>query len=48
MLKLSLYNYNEVYIFVKGTVTVANKAAADVNGNNTNINVIFKNLKIQN
>ena len=41
MLKSS--DYSDVYILVKGTITVNNTPAADPNANNTNKKVIFKN-----
>ena len=43
MLKCSLCDYSDTYIFVKGTITVNNTAAADADANNTNKKVIFKN-----
>ena len=43
MLKLSLCDYSDAYILVKGTITVNNTAAADADANNTNKKVIFKN-----
>ena len=43
MLKSSLCDYSDAYILVKGTITVNNTAAADVDANNTNKKVIFKN-----
>ena len=43
MLKSSLWDYGDVYILVKGTITVNNTAAADDDANNINKNVIFKN-----
>ena len=43
MLKFSLCDYSDVYIHVKGTITVSNTAAADADANNTNKKVIFKN-----
>ena len=43
MLKSSLCDYSDAYIHVKGTITVNNTAAADVDANNTNKKVIFKN-----
>ena len=43
MLKSSLCDYSDAYVHVKGTVTVNNTAAADVDANNTNKKVIFKN-----
>ena len=43
MLKSSLCDYSDVYILVKGTITVNNTAAAGAAANNTNKKVIFKN-----
>ena len=43
MLISSLCDYSDVYILVKGNVTVNNTAAAGADGNNTNKKVIFKN-----
>ena len=43
MLKSSLCDYSDVYILVKGTMTVPNTAAAGANANNANKKVIFKN-----
>ena len=43
MLKSSLCDYSDVYILVKGTITVNNTAAADADANNTNKKVILKN-----
>ena len=43
MLKSSLCDCSDVYIFVKGTITVNNTAAADADANNTNKKVVFKN-----
>ena len=43
MLKSSLCDYSDAYIHVRGTITVNNTAAADVDANNTNKKVIFKN-----
>ena len=43
MIKSSLCDYSDAYIHVKGTITVNNTAAADVDVNNTNKKVIFKN-----
>ena len=40
MLRSSLCDYSDTYILVKGTVTVANTAAAGV-ANNANKRVIF-------
>ena len=43
MLKSSLCDYSDAYILVKRNITVNNTAAADVDANNTNKKVIFKN-----
>ena len=43
MLKSSLCDYSDVYILVKGTITVNNTAAQGAAANNTNKKVIFKN-----
>ena len=43
MLKYSLCDYSDAYIFVKGTITFNNTAAADADANNTNKKVILKN-----
>ena len=43
MLRTSLCDYSDVYILVKGTITVANTAAAGAAANNSNKKVIFKN-----
>ena len=43
MLKSSLCDYSDAYILVKGTTTVNNTAAADVDANDNNKTVIFKN-----
>ena len=43
MLKSSLCNYSDAYILVKGTITVPNTAAGDVDANNPKKKVIFKN-----
>ena len=43
MLKSSLCDYSDAYIFVKGTISVNNTAAASAAVNNTNKKVIFKN-----
>ena len=43
MLKSSLCDYGDAYIFVRGTITVNNTAAADADPNNTNKKVRFKN-----
>ena len=41
MLRASLCDYSDVYILVKGTITVVNTAAVDAEANNTKKNVIF-------
>ena len=43
MLKYSLCDYSDAYIFVKRTVSINNTAAADAAANITNKKVIFKN-----
>ena len=43
MLKSSLCDYNDAYIFVKGTITVNNTAANSAAKNNTGKTVTFKN-----
>ena len=43
ILRTSLCDYSDTYILVKGTITVANTAAADADANNTNKKVKFKN-----
>ena len=43
MLKSSLCDYSNTYILVKKTVIVINTAAADVDVNNTNAEVKFRN-----
>ena len=43
MLRSSLCDCSDAYILVKGTITVANTAAAGAAANNSNIKVIFKN-----
>ena len=43
MLKSSLCDYSDAYIFVKGTITVNDTATADADANSTNKKVIFKN-----
>ena len=45
MLKSSLCDYNDVYILIKGTITVPNTVAADADANNTNKKVIYKRNK---
>ena len=42
-IRLSLCDYSDAYILVKGTITVPNMAAAGAAVNNTNKKVIFKN-----
>ena len=44
MLKSSLYDYSDAYIFVKGNITVNNTANADATANNTNKKAILKNF----
>ena len=44
MLISSLCDYSDAYIHVRGTITVNNTAAADADANNTNKEVIFKNV----
>ena len=46
MLRLSLCDYSDSYILVKGTVKVANTAAQDQPNNAANKNVIYKKGKI--
>ena len=43
MLKSSFCDYSDVYVLVKGTITINNTAPADVDANNTNKKVILKN-----
>ena len=43
MLRTSLCDYSNAYILVKGTITVANTAAADADANNTIKKVIYEN-----
>ena len=43
VLKSSLCNYSDAYILVKGTITVKSIAAADIDANNANKKLIFKN-----
>ena len=43
MLRSSLSDYNDVYILVKGNITVNNTTGAGAAANNTNRKVIFKN-----
>ena len=42
MLRSSLCDYSDAYIFVKGNITVKNTAAAGADANNTNKKVISK------
>ena len=42
-LRSSLCDYSDTYILVKGNISVNNIAAANVDANNTNKKVIFKN-----
>ena len=46
MLKSNLCDYSDAYILVKGTITVNNIAAADVDANNNNKKVMFKNCAL--
>ena len=49
MLKLSLYDYIDVYILIKGTISVKNTAAADAAENNANKKLykkVLNDLKI--
>ena len=46
MLKSSLCDHSDAYILVKGNITVNNTAAADIDANNTNEKVIFKNCAL--
>ena len=43
MLRSNLCDYSDADILIKGTITVANTAAADSDTNNTNKKVIIKN-----
>ena len=43
MIRSSLYDYNDSYILVKGTIPVPNMTAAGAAVNNTNKKVVFKN-----
>ena len=43
MLRSSLCEYSDPYIFAKGNISVNNTAVADADANNTDKNVIFKN-----
>ena len=42
----TLWDYSDAYILVKGNITVNNTTAADVDANNTNKKVIFKNCAL--
>ena len=42
ILRSSLYDYSDAYIFVKGNISVNNNAAAAAAENNTNIKAVFK------
>ena len=42
MIRLSLCDYSDAYILVKGTITVPGTSAQGVPVNNTNKKVIFK------
>ena len=46
MIRSRLCDYDDVYILVKGTITVPNRAAAGAVVNNTNKKVIFKNCAL--
>ena len=43
MLRSSLYDYSDVYILVKGNITVNNTDADGAAANSNNKKVIFKN-----
>ena len=43
MLRSSLCDYGDTYIFIKGNIKVSDTAAAGAAANNTNKKVIFKN-----
>ena len=43
MLRSSLCDYGDTYIFIKGNIKVNDTAAAGAAANNTNKKVIFKN-----
>ena len=43
MIRSNACNYRDAYILAKGTITVANTAAAGATVNKTNKKVIFKN-----
>lgn len=42
----SLYDCNEVFILVKGTISILNSVAIDVNANHTDTKIIFKNCAL--
>ena len=42
-LKYGLCDYSDAHVLVKGTITVTKTAAADVDANNANKKVTFKN-----
>ena len=46
MLRSSLCDYSNAYIFAKGNISLNNTAAADVDANNANKKVIFKNFAL--
>ena len=46
ILKSSLFDHSDAYILVKGNIIVNNTAAADIDANNTNEKVIFKNCAL--
>ena len=46
ILEPSLCDHSDTYILVKGNITVNNTAAADVDANNTDEKVIFKNCAL--
>ena len=43
ILRPSLCDYSDAYIFAKGTITVANTAATEADADNTNRKAILKN-----
>ena len=43
MLNSSLWDYSDVYVLVKGTITVPNLVVAPAGANDSNKKVIFKN-----
>ena len=46
MLRFTLCDYSDAYILVKGNISVNNTASADIDANNTNKKVIFKNCTL--